>query len=99
LRGLVSALAGYAEDAASTASRTPLPGTEGGGAPQNDLISPVVQAWAKQTAASDLLSSAAAVLRAVAACVQGDVHIDPLGLDQALRDRMVSVTHLELSLE
>ena len=99
LRGLVSALAGYAEDAASTASRTPLPGTEGGGAPQNDMISPVVQAWAKQTAASDLLSSAAAVLRAVAACVQGDVHIDPLGLDQALRDRMVSVTHLELSLE
>jgi histidine ammonia-lyase len=99
LRGLVSALAGYAEDAASTASRTPLPGTEGGGAPQNDLISPVVQAWAKQTAASDLLSSAAAILRAVAACVQVDVHIDPLGLDQALRDRMVSVTHLELSLE
>jgi histidine ammonia-lyase len=99
LRGLVSALAGYAEDVTATASRTPVPGTDGGGAPQNDLISPVMQAWAKQTVAIDLLSSAVAVLRAVAACVQGDINMNPLGLDQVLRERMVSVTNLELSLE
>jgi histidine ammonia-lyase len=99
LRGLVSALAGYAEDVAASAGRTLLPGTDGGGAPQNDLISPVVQAWSKQTAASELLSSAVAVLRAVAACVQGDVSTDSLELDRALRYRMASVTELELFLE
>jgi histidine ammonia-lyase len=99
LRGLVSALAGYAEDVTATVSRTLVPGTDGGGAPQNDLISPLLQAWAKQTAAIDLLSSAAAVLRAVAACVQGDINVNPLELDQVLRGRMASVTNLELSLE
>lgn len=99
LRALVSALSGYAEDAAASTSRTPLPGTDGGGAPQNDLISPVVQAWAKLTAASEFLSSAIAVLRAVAAGVHGDVSSDPCNLDRALRYRMVSVTDLELLLE
>jgi histidine ammonia-lyase len=94
LRGLVSALAGYAEDAASVASRTPLPGTDGGGAPQNDLISPVVQAWTKQVAASDLLSSAAATLGAVAACIEREVDTDPHAVDRALRLRMTSSTTL-----
>jgi len=95
LRGLVWALAGYAEDAVATASRTPLPGTAGGGAPQNDLLSPVVQAWAKQSATFDLSSRAAATLRAVAACVAGDTHIDVQQLDLALRTRMASVNHAE----
>jgi histidine ammonia-lyase len=90
LRGLVSSLAGYAEDAASTASRTPLPGTEGGGTPQNDLISPVVQAWAKLMTSSGLLSTATAVLRAVAACIEGDDSVDVHALDQAVGARMNS---------
>jgi histidine ammonia-lyase len=92
LRNLVSALAGYAEDAASQASRTPLPGTDGGGAPENDLISPVVQAWAKHIAVGDLLSAAVATLRAVSACVKGASELEPQGADASLRIRMVSVT-------
>jgi histidine ammonia-lyase len=92
LRGLVWAVAGYAEDAAARASRTPLPGTEAGGGPQNDLLSPVVQAWAKQLAVGNLLSTACAVLRAVAACVGGEETLDPHGLDAALRRRMEKAT-------
>ena len=99
LRSLVAALAGYAEDAASQASRTPLPGTDGGGAPQNDLISPVVQAWAKHIAVGDLLLTAAATLRAVAACVRGAPALEAQSLDLALRNQMASVTTSPRELE
>jgi histidine ammonia-lyase len=94
LRGLVGALAGYAEDGVSTATRTPIPGTEGGGGPQNDLISPVVQAWAKQMAAGEVLSRSVATLRAVLAGVKGGVDVEPRSLDESLRDRMASGTGL-----
>ena len=92
LRGLVSALAGYAEDAASTATRTPLPGTDGGGAPQNDLISPVIQAWTKHTAAAELLSRSTATLRTVLATLAGGVDTDPRATCTNLLNRMASAT-------
>jgi hypothetical protein len=90
LRGLVSALAGYAEDAVSTASRTPLPGSDGGGAPQNDLVSPVIQAWTKQVTAGEILSRSTAILRAVLATVAGHVDTDPRATCTNLLDRMAS---------
>jgi histidine ammonia-lyase len=92
LRGLVSALAGYAEDAASTATRTPLPGTDGGGAPQNDLISPVIQAWTKHTAAAEILSRSTATLHTVLATLAGDVDTDPRATCTNLLNRMASAT-------
>ena len=92
LRGLVSALAGYAEDAVSTATRTPLPGSDGGGAPQNDLISPVLQAWTKQVTAGEILSRSTAILRAVLATLAGHVDTDPRATCTNLLDRMASAT-------
>jgi hypothetical protein len=85
-------MAGYSEDAASAATRTPLPGTDGGGAPQNDLISPVVQAWTKQVATCDLLASSLATLRALIAGARGNVDIDPQALEAALQVRMATAT-------
>jgi histidine ammonia-lyase len=92
LRGLVSALAGYAEDAASTATRTPLPGTDGGGAPQNDLISPVIQAWTKHAAAGEILSRSTAALSAVLATLAGHVDTDPRAACTNLLHRMARAT-------
>jgi histidine ammonia-lyase len=92
LRGLVSALAGYAEDAASTATRSPLPGTDGGGAPQNDLISPVIQAWTKHTAAGEFLSRSTATLSAVLVSLAGRVDTDLRATCTNLLDRMASAT-------
>jgi histidine ammonia-lyase len=92
LRGLVSALAGYAEDAVSTATRTPLPGTDGGGTPQNDLISPVIQAWTKHTATREILSRSTATLSAVLATLAGHVATDPHTTCTNLLDRMASAT-------
>jgi hypothetical protein len=91
-RGLVSALAGYAEDAASTATRTPLPATDGGGAPQNDLISPVIQAWTKHTATGELLSRSTATLRTLLATLAGGVDTDPRVTCTNLLNRMASAT-------
>jgi histidine ammonia-lyase len=92
MRGLVSALAGYAEDAVSTATRTPLPGTDGGGAPQNDLISPVIQAWTKHTAAGAILSRSTATLSAILATLAGHVGTDPRETCTNLLDRMARAT-------
>jgi histidine ammonia-lyase len=92
LRGLVSALAGYAEDAIPTATRTALPGTDGGGAPQNDLISPVMQAWTKHVTSGEILSRSTATLRAVVATLAGHVDTDPLTTCTNLLDRMASAT-------
>jgi histidine ammonia-lyase len=94
LRGLVSALAGYAEDAVATATRTPLPGTDGGGAPQNDLLSPVVQAWAKQVATGGVLANSVSTLRALCATARGDVDMEPRPLYEALQARMATATTL-----
>jgi histidine ammonia-lyase len=92
LRGLVCALAGYSEDAASSATRTPLPGTDGGGAPQNDLISPVMQAWTKHVATGQILSRSIATLSAVLDTAKGNVATDPHAICTNLLDRMASAT-------
>ncbi len=92
LRGLVSALAGYAEDAVTAATRTPLPGTDGGGAPQNDLISPVMQAWTKHVTAGETLSRSIATLSAILDTAKGNVATDPHAICTNLLDRMASTT-------
>ena len=61
------AVTGYLEQAKAAAQRTFIPGSEAGGAGQDDVAAPVFLAWAKEERAGRCLDAALAMLAVVAA--------------------------------